>query len=421
MKHLGVWILTAVLFAVIGGWCVWLFTRTQSGKEETGEATGKLAATAPAPVSHDQAGNVVVRFDAESQKRLGIQVQPLAAAWHQPELCAYGVLQEDPARSFALRAPLPGKVAAPETGAWPALGAVLPAGAVVGALQPRLGPTEQADLAARLAEAQANIDEVRAELAASRANYDSKKRLNVGQKVVSDQVLAEAEAAVKSHEAHLEASLATVKILSSLLTATTQPAGAIPLRLALGGTVVELPVQPGESVESGQVLLRVADFDRLIARVALPAGSVLDEKVTAARVAVAGHEDQYLPAERVSLAAATDGVTGGPTYLFSVQAQGFALQSGQPVRAYVQLPGEPQQGVTVPRSAIIRYLGRSWLYVQTAAEEFTRRELVAGVPLADGWFAVQGIKPGEQVVAVGAQNLLAEELRWQTTGTEEEE
>ena len=421
MRHLGVWILTAVLFAVIGGWCVWLFMHgAEAGKGEE-EATSQPAVTAPAPVSHDEAGNVVVRFDDESQKRVGIQVQPLAAVQHQPELCAYGVLQEKPSHTFTLRAPLAGKVLPPPGRDWPALGSDWPADSVIGAIEPRLSPTERADLAARLADAQGNVEEVRALLSASLRSLESKRQLNVGQKVVSDQVLAEAEAAVKGHEAHLEASLATVKILSQSLAAATQPAAALPLAVPIKGRIVESPAGPNESVESGQPLLRIANYDHMMARVALPAGVKLDDKVDTARIAITGHEDRWFVGQFIALAPTADGVTAGPTYLFELAPAGLPVQPGMTVVAYLQLPGEPRQGVIVPRGAVIRYLGKSWIYAQSGPEQFARRELVAGVPLADGWFAAQGFKPGEPIVTVGAQNLLAEELRWQTTGTEEEE
>jgi multidrug efflux pump subunit AcrA (membrane-fusion protein) len=193
------------------------------------------------------------------------------------------------------------------------------------------------------------------------------------------------------------------------------------LQLPIGGKVVELPVRPGESVESGQPLLREARFDRLLVRIALPAGAEIDESVSTARIAVSGHEDRWLPAERVSLAATADGHTGGPTYLFAIKADGLSLQPGLPVTAYLVMPGEPVSGVALPRSAVIRYMGQTWVYVQTDAEQFTRREVVAGVPRQNDWFVAAGLKSGERVVTVGAQSLLSEELRSQTTGTEEEE
>ena len=64
---------------------------------------------------------------------------------------------------------------------------------------------------------------------------------------------------------------------------------------------------------------------------------------------------------------------------------------------------------------------REWLVKDYIREQFTRREVVAGVPRQKDWFVAAGLKSGERVVTVGAQSLLSEELRSQTTGTEEEE
>jgi len=373
-------------------------------------------------VSRDEAGNMVVRLDEATQRRVALRTAPLAAAEHRPELAALGVLVEDPSLSFTLRAPFPGRLVGPERGSWPALGSEMAAEAVAGRLEPRFSPTEQVDLSARLAEAQANVDAIRAELDAAKASYDRKRELNRGaQKMVSDQVLKEAEAAVKSQEARLEAAQASIKILRASLAATTQPAGAFELTLPVGGRVIEVNALPGESVENGQPLLRITRFHRLLARVALPAGVVLGAPVATARIAVGGHQDVGLTGQWIGPDASANDTTGGAAYLFSVMSDQPALQPGLPVTAYLEMPGEPRAGVMLPRSSLIRYQARVWAYVRTAPEQFTRREAVSAVPLPEGWFVPEGFEPGERVVTVGAQSLLSEELRWQVTGTEEEE
>ncbi|MBN1489678.1 MAG: efflux RND transporter periplasmic adaptor subunit [Phycisphaerae bacterium] len=421
MKRLLSWLLTAVLFAAVGGLCVWTFMAAhEEGGGEPEEVTESEAASGPV-VFHDEAGNVVVTFDHEMQERTGIEVKPLQAASHQPEAMAFGTLEEDPSRSFALRSPLPGIVRIADGARWPALGDTLEDNAVVGGLEPRLGPVERADLAARLATARADVDEATASLEALRASYERKRTLHAENKSVSDQVLQEAEASVKSEEARLQGAEATVHILQSFVGVTTQPADTAPLTVTTGGEVAAVFAQPGEAVESGQPLLRVSRFDRLLARVSLPAGEISGAGIMAARIVVTGREDAPLEAKRVARAAMADAVTGGESLLFAVSEGDFSLQPGMTVAAYLQLPGAPETGVSVPRSAVVRLTGRAWVYVRTGNDTFTRQEVPVDVLTPEGWFVAEGLGPDDSVVVRGAQNLLSEEIKHQTVGGEEEE
>lgn len=422
MKQLLIWILSAIVFATIGGLCVYSFMAAGETEEhEPASTTGpaETAETEPA-ISHDQEGNVVINFDRQTQVRVGVEVQVLPAVSYQPEYVAYGVLQEDPSRSFTLRSPLPGTLLLPAAGKWPKLGDTLTDNTIVGFIEPRLSPLEKADLTTRLAVARAEVEEARASLDALQASYESKRKLNAEQKIVSDEVLREAQASLKGQEARLKAALQTVLVMESSITATTQPADGLPLTVKTGGKVVELFAQPGEAVESGQALSRIARFDSLLAHISMPAGENFNTSVSTARIIVNGYEDQPLHGQRIALAAAANPATGGQTLLFAVTAEQLSLQPGMAVTAYLQLPGEPEKGVSVPRSAVIRFTGKAWVYVRAGEEKFTRREIILRRPTPQGWFVTDNLKPQEQVVVRGAQSLLSGELKFQTAGEEEE-
>jgi len=64
----------------------------------------------------------------------------------------------------------------------------------------------------------------------------------------------------------------------------------------------------------------------------------------------------------------------------------------------------------VPADAVVRTEGRDWIYVQTADDAFTRREIVTDHPVAGGWFVDGALASGEKVVLAGAQQLLSTEL-----------
>ncbi len=51
--------------------------------------------------------------------------------------------------------------------------------------------------------------------------------------------------------------------------------------------------------------------------------------------------------------------------------------------------------------------------MQTGDDLFQRVEVSLERPLENGWFTSAGVKPGDKVVVVGAQQLLSEELKGQ--------
>jgi len=409
--------LALVLGVGLGAGALWLGVRQRLAPADSAP---RAAGSEPAPpksdgprLTYSPEGEPVLRFETETQTRVGLEVTPLVGATRQPEVTAWGVLEEDPARSFTLRAPVAGVLRAAVADQWPDLNAHLDAGTLVGYLVPRLTQTEQLDLVTRLTQTRADAAEAAAALDTARSSYESKKRLNAEDKAVSDRALEEAEARLKSEEARLHAAQEIIRLIESARSAAGSPDTRFDLRSEQPGAVLETPVRPGEAVEAGQVLLRIASFDTLVARVELPVGTRFDEAAAEAAVVPVGDDEQQLVGERIGLAAGTSAAIHGPMLLYRVRSNGPCLRPGVAVVARVPAPGGPRSGVLVPRAAVIRLLGKTWVYVQTDTESFARRELVGGEITGDAWFAQGGLQPGDRVVAVGAQALLSEELKAQ--------
>ncbi|MBS0655619.1 MAG: hypothetical protein JSR46_07575 [Verrucomicrobia bacterium] len=69
-------------------------------------------------------------------------------------------------------------------------------------------------------------------------------------------------------------------------------------------------------------------------------------------------------------------------------------------------------GVEIPRSSVIWWQGKAWVYLEKAKGEFVRKEIKTDLPTQSGWFIEngQGLLPGEKIVVTGAQVLLSQEL-----------
>lgn len=358
-----------------------------------------------------------LHVDAEAQEEMGLEFEPLETASVSPVIAAWGVVEADPSRSFTVRASTAGFLRAQE-GEWPGFGAVIPDGVRLGEVEARLSPLEQSTLTGQRVEAEGLVAEIEAELAAARVSADAKKRLNADQRMVSDRSVEEAEAKVKSSEARLSAARHKAELLRQ------QPSGAesavrLDVRADRGGQVVEVLASPGEVVESGQALLRVARFDAVMVRVDLPAGESWRPSSQAPRVWPVGNEDRVVIATPLSLAPQAGGRTAGESWLLTAPNEGGSLRPGAPVAAHLPQDAEPLEGVRIPRGAIVRYGGRTWVFIRGEEEAFERREVVLQSPLPSGWLATEGVSKGEVVVVSGAQMLLSEQLKAQIEAEEE--
>jgi hypothetical protein len=163
------------------------------------------------------------------------------------------------------------------------------------------------------------------------AHAFSKKRENFGRDSHSECRREEcfrsrgtgAEARVAQEQAKLNGEQQSVRLLTAALASNRE--GAAELDMAHGGTVVEVLAHPGESVEAGQSLLKLARFDKLLARVDVPAGEMVASGLTSASIVPLGFDDKPLKGERVGFAASVAPKTQGQPFVFCV-----ADSSGEP-------------------------------------------------------------------------------------------
>lgn len=366
-------------------------------------------------LSHDEEGHAVLTLEKEAQEHAALKVEDLVATTLPAEIVAYGRFVEDPSSSFTLRAPVAGILRKGADREWPVLGEKIGEGIAVGVLQPRFSPLERVDLQGRLTAAQAESAAAAAALEAAKASLERLKVLNAENKTASDRQLQEAEAKAKAEAARLKAATETVAAVEASLGARAGATGPITLTVDRRGEVVELLARPGEAVESGQPLLRVALYDRLLARASLPAGGLSPAAAQAAtaRILPLGREPLVLKGERA--APAEPQLLGDAVY-YAVAAAEARLRPGMAFTAYLPLPGERARGVVLPRAAILRLEGERWVWIQTADARFTRREVEHARPVEAGWFVSEGFTPGEKVVTAGAALLLSEELKSKIQG-----
>jgi hypothetical protein len=287
-------------------------------------------------VQHDSDGRTWVKLDQDTQTRMDLKVEPLAAAQMSPEVKGYGRVVD---------------------------------------------PAPLAALVTEAATAQASLE-------ASAKEFERLKALYSQNQNASARALETAEAAMKRDQISL------ISVQSRLLLGWGQ---AIVSQADLAAFAHSLVAQ-----------------ETALVRVDLPLGEQLPAAPMGGRIAPLGAPEHLSDAQYVGPAPSTDAQTQSRGVLLLVKID--PPPPGTAVLAWLAIPGQSQSGVVLPRGAVLRHEGRTFVYLQTAADTFERKAVTLGRPAGDEWFVGEGFKPGDKVVTVGAQELLSEELKGQGGG-----
>jgi len=163
--------------------------------------------------------------------------------------------------------------------------------------------------------------------------------------------------------------------------------------------------------------------DAALVRVDLLPGDALTEVPASARLSALGRESETIVTSNITPATDTDAKTQAQGFVLRVERPAFALRPGMALTARLELSQPPQQGFALPRPAILRHDGATWIFVQEEEERFVRKPVTLVAPLdgEKGWFVAEGggIKADDLIVETGAQALLSEELKAQGGGAQD--
>jgi hypothetical protein len=166
-------------------------------------------------------------------------------------------------------------------------------------------------------------------------------------------------------------------------------------------------------VERSPPVVRLMERDQLLVQVTLSPGVSLKETPRSA-LAQAPTRDTNIDLQFISPATRTDSRIQGLSYFFAAPGDS-GLLPGMNTTVYVP-SGRTYQGVFVEDTAIVRWQGRSWVYLRISPETFKRHPISTDQPISDDDFVVPDIPSGSEIVVRGAQALLSEEAKGELRG-----
>jgi hypothetical protein len=145
--------------------------------------------------------------------------------------------------------------------------------------------------------------------------------------------------------------------------------------------------------------------DIALAKVTLPSGTFLNHLPGSAKIFTFNNESNSVVAD-VADSLSVDPATQTQMLLLLVRQK---LSPNVAIEARLKLAEKPVVGVIIPSESILRYNNKGWVFVQTGATEFSRREISLDHAVAGGFFSAE-FSPTNRIVGGGAQSLLSAEL-----------
>jgi hypothetical protein len=244
------------------------------------------------------------------------------------------------------------------------------------------------------ANAQAQLQTAQAKFEVAKSAFERTK--NLVQSVALPKKEAEAaEGTFRTDQAALAAAESQVKTLA----ATAQQEWG--------------PVIGKGIIERSPEVVRLIERDRFLVQVTLSPGVTLAEPPRSA-LAQAPIRDANIDLQYVSPATRTDPRIQGLSFFFTAPGDS-GLLPGMNTIVYVP-SGKTYDGVFVEDTAIVRWQGRSWVYLRLGPDTFQRHPISTDQPVSDDDYVVRDIPAGSEIVTRGAQVLLSEEAKSELRG-----
>ena len=169
-----------------------------------------------------------------------------------------------------------------------------------------------------------------------------------------------------------------------------------------------------DSTNRHALIARLVRRESILIRAELPAGENLTNPPKQARVTTVG-ADHDRTAAWFCEAPTVDARTQGRAFLFQAPGPDTGLRPGAAVSVFLAQDAAAKAGTLLPREAVIRYQGQSWVYLAGAEDHFRRAAVSLDRLTEAGWFTATLLPEGAPVVTTGAAILLSEELKAQLT------
>lgn len=415
---------------------------------ETREIAAIPLSAATAPAVNELDTQATITIPKESQILFGIKTQLVEVRQITSGLKTTGVVRARPDAKAVVTAQVPGRIVFNQS---VALGSVVGRGDQIGFVEQVLdvsGQTElesqrleveaqQRDVEARRLELRNTVLSLQGQQAQSRAAAQqartrlaqAQRELRRSQNLVEvgaapRKRVEEAQTAVNVAEEEAAGAEKQVGLLGEQIKSAQagqtifrspsvrQPSRNFPLIAPVTGIIDQIKATSGQQVESGAelvnivnlstVLLEAQVFEKDLSLVRESTRSSFTSSALGGEVYTIGTPDG--DGRLLSIGQTVNEQTRTVPAIYEIKNPFNQLKDGNFVEITIDTSGEGQV-LAVPKSAVVREQGETFVFVFDGGETFVRRPVVLGAEGADFYEVISGIKEGERVVTEGVYQL----------------
>jgi multidrug efflux pump subunit AcrA (membrane-fusion protein) len=447
-RHLGraaPFAVAAILFFALGTFALAYFAPPRQARVITADTTSE---TTPAAPQITDALTSTVTIPKESQILFGIKTQPVEIRLITSGLKVTGTVRARPDARAVVVPPVAGRIVLKQG---LSIGSAVASGEQIGTVEQILDVSGQTELESQRleveaqqreveskrleirntvlqlqgqqAEQRANANQARTQLAqAQRELRRSENLLEVG--AVPRKRVEEAQTAVKVAQQSVASAEQQVRLLENQIKQTNagqnifraprvnQPTRSFPLVAPITGIINEIKATSGQQVETGTELLSISNLSTVLieANVFERDLPIVRESTRASFTSAALSGEVYTIGTRdgdgrlVSVGQAVNAETRAVPVIYEVINPLGRLREGNFVEITIDTSGD-QKVLAVPKSAVVREQGQTFVYVLTGGETFERRTVALGAEGADFYEVKTGLKESDRVVVEGVYQL----------------
>jgi cobalt-zinc-cadmium efflux system membrane fusion protein len=353
------------------------------------------AATRPADVPRVEGASIT--FSKAFAERAGLKLAPAVRAELVPLINAVGTLDFNPEHVAAVGARLRGLV----TQVLKFEGDSVEPGTVLAVIE-----------SGELGEAQAAVSTLEAEKLAADRNL-ARERALADKKLSTAREAEVAEVEAERYDHLLGAARQKVSALIGGVGSRSRRLGSHELRSPMKGTVVARNVAPGQAIEGDVVAFRVANVEHLWVEIEVFEKNLgllgLGDRVELSPLAA---PSETFEGRLARIGAVIDTATRSAPVRVEIENKNGRLRAGQAVNATIHgSGGGARERTLVPTTALTFVDGKPTLFVASGEHRVRVASVDIGATNGAQTEVVNGVAPGEQVVAEGVFALKSELFR----------
>ena len=436
--------LAAILFFALGTFALAYFAPPRQSRVITAAAALETAPTA----QFADALTSEVSIPKESQILFGIKTQPIEVRQITSGLKTTGTVRARPDARAVVVPPVAGRIVLKQG---LSIGSAVSRGEQIGTVEQILDVSGQTELESQRLEVEAQQREVEAQrlqirntvlqlqgqqaeqrAAANQARTQlaqaqrelrrSENLVEVG--AVPRKRVEEAQTAVKVAEQSVASAEQQVRLLDNQIKQTNagqnifraptvnQLTRSFALTAPITGTINEIKATSGQLVETGTELLSISNLSTVLleANVFERDLPIVRESTRASFTSSALSGEVYTigtadgDGRLVSIGQTVNAETRAVPVIYEVKNPLGRLRDGNFVEITIDTSGDAQV-LAVPKSAVVREQGATFVYVLTGGETFERRTVTLGAEGADFYEVKSGLKESDRVVVEGVYQL----------------